>query len=164
MRKLVVFAIIATLAAVPATAERKPTAPARSHHSDNLASMLNLRLRSIELQIDTLKDRALIGRAEAQELRAEARRLEQRLYRSSEREAAEIEPAVERLQQHLRFAADDARLGSLASRRRDLGGFDDGERYDRDLESRSNRDAYQRADPRGDPFAIWQERDERGPH
>ena len=125
--------------------------------------MLGLRLKSIELQIDTLSD-GVIGRVEAQKLRAQARRLEQRLSRSSEREAAALEPEVERLQQHLRVAADDARLGTLASRRRDLGEFDDGDRYERERDSYSAGDTYRRADPRGDPFAIWQERDERGPH
>jgi hypothetical protein len=166
MRKLVlsIFAVGATLAAAgPAAAEQKASAPAASHHSDNLASMLSLRLRSIELQIDILSDR-VIGREEAQDLRAEARRLEHRLYRSGEREAAALEPEVERLQQHLRAAADDARLGALTSRRRDLGRFDDGDRYTQDRERYYDHDAYQRADPRGDPFAIWEERDEREPH
>ena len=123
MRKMFLSGLVAAaaLAGVPASA----ATPGR--HSDHLASMLNLRLKSIEVQIDTLSDR-VIGREEAQELRAQARRLEQRLSRASEREAAALEPEVERLQQHLRVAADDARLGTLASRRRDLGRFDDGDR------------------------------------
>ena len=158
MRNPFLFALVATLAAAPVAA-----APARSHQPDHLASMLNLRLKSIELQIDILSDR-VIGREEARELRAEARRLEQRLYRSSEREAAALEPEVDRLQQHLRVASDDARLGIEASRRRDLGRFDDGERYEPDRQSDYGRDTYQRADPRGDPFAKWEERDEREPH
>ncbi len=152
----------ATLAVVPAAGEPKAAPVAR--HSDHLPTMLSLRLKSIELQIDTLRDRELIGREEAQDLRAEARRLEQRLYKSGEREARNIEPAVDRLQRQLRFAADEARAGSYTSARRSLGRFDDGDRYERDRESDYDRDTYRRADPRGDPFAIWQERDERGPH
>lgn len=162
MRKFVSFTIMISAAlAVAAPTDSAPPAP--RHPRGSLASMLNLRLRSIELQIDILSDR-VIGREEAQELRGQARRLEQRLNRSSEREAVALEPEVERLQQHLRLAADEARLGTLASRRRDLGGFDDGERYERERDSDYAHDSYQRADPRGDPFAIWKERDERGPH
>lgn len=159
MRKLAVFAVAATLAGVAVAA-----APARRHHSDNVTSMLALRLRSIELQIDILRDRRLIGGAEAQDLQEQARRLEQRLGRLPERQAGEVEAAVDRLQQQLRFAAEDARLGDYAARRRDLGRFDDGERYRPDGDSHYDRDSYRRPDPRGDPFLIWEERDERGPH
>jgi hypothetical protein len=126
--------------------------------------MLGLRLRSIEVQIDILSDRQLIGHEEANDLRRQARRLEQRLYRSSEREVRDVEVAVQRLQEQLRFASADASLGGDFSRRRDLGGFDDGERYDVDSDRDYDRGSYRRADPRGDPFVIWQERDERGPH
>jgi hypothetical protein len=149
------------MVAAPAAAEPKATAPARSHHLDRLTTTLDLRLRSMELQIDILSDRELIGRAETQDLRQEARRLERRLYRLPERQAGEVELAVDRLQRQLRFAADDGRLASV---RRDLGRFDDGDRYQRDSHSDYDDHSYQRADPRGDPFAIWEERDRRGPH
>ena len=52
----------------------------------------------------------------------------------------------------------------IVPRPRDLGGFDDGERYDVDSDRDYDCGSYRRADPRGDPFVIWQERDERGPH
>jgi hypothetical protein len=123
--------------------------------------MLDLRLRSIELQIDTLRDRELIGAEEAQDLRQEARRLERRLYRLPGRQAGDVELAVERLQRQLRFAAGDGRFATL---RRDLGRFDDGDRYQPDRGSDYEKDSYRPADPLGDPFAIWKERDERGPH
>jgi hypothetical protein len=165
MRKLVISIVLAGAgfaAAVPAAAaEKNISASARNRPPGNLASMLSLRLRSIELQIDILSDRDLIGREEAQDLRREARRLEHRPYRSSAREAADVDLAVQRLQDHLRLATSDASLGAYASRRRDLGRFDDGDRYGRERESFTNRDSYKRADPRGDPFAIWKERDDR---
>ena len=126
--------------------------------------MLGLRLRSIELQIDILSDRGAMGREQARELRADARRLEQRLYRASAREAREVELAVDRLQDQLRLASDVAHAGSYALARRELGRFDDGERYERHGDHYSDWDAYQRPDPRGNPFAKWDERDERGPH
>ena len=104
------------------------------------------------------------SREEADDFRRQTRRLEQRLYRPSEREARDVEIAVQHLQEQLRFASADASLSGDASRRRDLGAFDDGERYERNRSSYDDRDSYRRADPRGDPFLIWQERDERGPH
>jgi hypothetical protein len=164
MRNLTVLAAALAAVAVPLAAKPNAPAPVSSHHSDRLATVLNLRLRSIELQVDTLLDRELIGRPEALDLRREAQRLERRLEKSPEREAREIEPAVDRLQRQLRFAADQGRLGGFAEQRRDLGRFDDGDRYPAMGESDEGRDSYRRADPLGDPFAIWEERDERGPH
>lgn len=168
MRKriLSIFAMgVALGLAVPASAaEQKAGVPHASHRPESLTNMLSLRLRSIELQVDILRDRDLIGREEAQDLRVEAHRLEQRLYRSSGRETRDVELAVDRLQEQLRVVADDMPMSGYASRRRDLGRFDDGDRYTRDSERYYDRDDYQRADPRGDPFAIWEERDEREPH
>jgi len=77
-----------------------------------------------------------------------------------ERQAGEVELAVDRLQRQLRFAAGEGRSRA----RRDLGRFDDGDRYQRDGDRGYDGGSYRRADPLGDPFAIWQERDERGPH
>jgi hypothetical protein len=162
MRKLAAAAAAVTIVvAASAAGEPKATAPSPSHHSDTLPAVLDLRLRSMELQIDILRDRDLIGREEAQDLRQEALRLQRRLERLPERQVGEVELAVDRLQRQLRFAADDGRLASV---RRDLGRFDDGDRYQRDSHSDYDDHSYQRADPRGDPFAIWEERDRRGPH
>jgi len=159
MRKLrILAAVAAVVVTVPAAGEPKAAAPVASHHP-----VLDLRLRSIELQIDVLSDRGLIGREQAQDLRREARRLDQRLQNLRGGQVGEVELAVDRLQRQLRSAADDGRSGSLA--RRDLGRFDDGDRYQLDRRSDSDRgDSYRRPDPLGDPFAIWEERDERGPH
>lgn len=163
MRKPALFAA-AVLVAAAAAVQPKAAAPAPSHHPDRLTTVLDLRLRSIELQIDVLSDRGLIAYDEARDLREEARRLERRLYKLPERQAGEVEIAVDRLQRQLRSAGDDGRLGSIASRRRDLGRFDDGDRYRADDGAAYDRDSYRRVDPLGDPFAIWKERDERGPH
>jgi hypothetical protein len=75
----------------------------------------------------------------------------------SPREAREVELAVDRLQASLRSAAELAELN--ASTRRDLGRFDDGDRYQGDVGSYSERDSYRRPDPRGDPYAKWDARD-----
>ena len=161
MRTLALFAAAAVTVAVPAAAKPKPAAPAASHQPGRQATVLDLRLRSIEIQIDILRDRERIGGEEAQDLRQEAHRLERRLYQLPGRQVGEIELAVDRLQRQLRFAANDGRVGSP---RRNLGRFDDGDRYTAGRGSGYDRDPYRAADPLGDPFAIWEERDERGPH
>ena len=163
MRKvaLSIAAATAVLAvASPGAAEQK-SPPAHGYHGDRVASVLELRLQSIQLQIDILSDRDLIGRQEAQDLRQQSRRLEQRLRGLSRRDARDLELAVDRLQAQLRLAAGDARLGAYASSRRDLGRFDDGDRYERDRDLYYDRDQYLSRDTRGDPFAIWEERDRR---
>ena len=133
----------------------------RAYHGDKLVSTLELRLQSIELQIDILSDRDLLGRQEAHELRQQSRRLGQRLHGLRSRDARDVEVAVDRLQAQLRAAAGDMRLGTYASSRRDLGRFDDGDRYRDDRAHYYDNDVYRRPDPRGDPFAIGEERDRR---
>jgi hypothetical protein len=161
MRKFLSLIVLASAAsAVAAPAAAAPPA----QRAASLSNTLSLRLRSIELQIDILRDRGAIGGEEAHDLRTEARRLEQRLYRPSVRELHDLDLAIDRLQEQLRFASASTSLSSDLSRRRDLGRFDDGDRYRRDQDSYDDHDSYRRADPRGDPFAIWKERDERGPH
>jgi len=157
VRKLLLSVLAALVLASPVGAAAPP---AKVYHRDSLANTLELRLRSIEIQIDIMSDRDMIGREEARDLRQQSRRLEQGLNGMSKREAADVEVAVDRLQALLRNAADSARLGDDASNRRSLGRFDDGDRYRSD-EDDFGRDSYQRADPRGDPFAIWEERDRR---
>jgi hypothetical protein len=159
VRKLF-LSILAASAALGAAAPAAAAPPAKAYHRDSQANTLELRLRSIEIQIDIMSDRGMMSREEARALRQQSRRLEQRLNGMSRREAADVEIAVDRLQALLRNAAEGARLGDYASNRRALGRFDDGDRYRRD-EDYYGRDSYERADPRGDPFAIWEERDRR---
>lgn len=159
MRKLL-LPILAAGAVLVFASPAAAAPPAKAYHRDSQASTLELRLRSIEIQIDIMSDRGMMGREEARDLREQSRRVERRLYGMSRREAADVEIAVDRLQALLRNAADGARFGDYASNRRSLGRFDDGDRYRSD-EDYYGRDTYQRADPRGDPFAIWEERDRR---
>ena len=159
MRKLF-LSILAASAALAVASPAVAAQPAKAHHREDQASTLGLRLRSIDIQIDIMSDRGMMSREEARDLRQQSHRLEQRLNGMSRREAADVEVAVDRLQALLRNAADGARLGDYASNRRSLGRFDDGDRYRRD-EDYYGRDTYQRPDPRGNPFAIWEERDRR---
>jgi hypothetical protein len=162
LRKLL-FSIVAAAAVLAGSAagaaEQKGPARQSAVHRESLATSLGLRLHSIEIQIDILSDRGMIGREEARELRQQSRRLEQRLYGLNGREGHEVELAVDRLQASLRSAANVAFLDLNASGRRDLGRFDDGDRYQRDRGSYADRDSYRPPDPRGDPFAIWDARD-----
>jgi hypothetical protein len=161
MRKLLVLIFAAGAAltvSAAATAQQRAAGPMQSFQRDNPASTLELRLRSIEIRIDILSDRGMIGREEARDLRQQSHRLAERLYRLSARDARDAELAVDRLQASLRSAADLALLDPSGSNRRDLGRFDDGDRYQRDG-GYYDRDSYQPPDPRGDPFAIWDARD-----
>jgi hypothetical protein len=162
LRKLL-FSIVAAAAVLAGSAAgavaQKGSAPPSAVPRDTLATALGLRLHSIEIQIDILSDRGMIGREEARELRQQSRRLEQRLYGLNAREGHEVELAVDRLQASLRSAANVAFLDLNASARRDLDRFDDGDRYERDRGSYADQDSYPRPDPRGDPYAKWDARD-----
>ena len=119
----------AFFAAAPASAQRGNAAP---QHRYSPASTLSLRVRSVELQIDILRDRGMIGRNEAQELHRQSRLLERRLYGMSSREARDVELGIDRLEDRVRFAADDARMGGHIFDREAENRFDDEDRYDRD--------------------------------
>ena len=120
----------AFFAAAPASAQHRSAAP---QHRRSAESMLGLRMRSVELQIDILRDRGLIGRAEAEELHRQSRLLERRLYGMSNREARDVELGIDRLENRVRLAADDARMGGhIFDREADRGRFDDEDRYERD--------------------------------
>jgi hypothetical protein len=142
--------------ATPVAARQNAAAAAREHR-DDLASMLGLRVAHIDMEIGTLRDRDLIGREEAQELYAESRRLQQRLYGLSAREAADVELRIDRLENQVRLARDDARLGGHLFDGRD---FDRGEdRYESERDSDRRVSDSSLRDPRGDPFAPWEARD-----
>lgn len=120
-------------------------------------------MQSIELQIDTLRDRGMIGRDEARELQQQSRMLERRLYGLSPREMEDVELGIDRLEDRVRLARDDGRIGGHLFDRAENGRFDDGDRY-ADDEGRYDRDDYRRADPRGDPFARLEQIRRRDEH
>ena len=145
---------VAIAMAAPAAAEHK--APQRTHQRATSASVLNLRMQSIELQIDMLRDRGMIGRDEARELHRQSRVLEQRLYDLGAREVGDVELGIDRLEDRVRLARDDARIGGTIFDRGDFGRFDDGGRDEFDADD-YDRDSFSRADPRGDPFERLEE-------
>ena len=154
---------LAFAASAPAAAGHRAAAPHRIHKSDNSATVLNLRMQSIELQIDILRDRGMIGREEARELQQQSRMLERRLYGLSPREVEDVEMGIDRLEDRVRLARDDGRIGGHLFDRGDNRRFDDGDRYAND-EDRYHRDDYRRADPRGDPFARLEQIRRRDEH
>lgn len=117
MRKLLLSFLAAGLAfaAAPAFAQH-PSAPQaqRLRHADRdrlLATALRARIASINARIDMLRDRDALGSEEAQELLKQSRRLQNRLYGLSAREAVDVETGIDRLERQVGFAMDDARWG-----------------------------------------------------
>jgi hypothetical protein len=151
-----VAAAVAFGVAAPASAQHHGAAVARPTHRYDSASTLGLRVASADAQIDMLRDRGVIGPAEAQELHAQSRRLRQRLYGLGAREVADVDAGIARLESQLRLARDDARLGGELFDRHDFE-REDADRYESERDS-DYADPYLR-DPRGDPFAPWEERD-----
>ncbi len=153
----IAVASVAFFAAAPVQAQHRNAAP---QHRYSAASTLGLRMRSVELQIDILRDRGQIGRAEAEELHRQSRILERRLYGMTGREARDIELGIDRLENRVRFAADDARIGGhLFDREADRGRLDDEDRYERDRSAyRYDRD---RGHDAGADFRRWNDSTDR---
>ena len=146
----------AFFAAAPASAQHRNAAP---QHRYSAASTLGLRMRSVELQIDILRDRGQIGRAEAEELHRQSRLLERRLYGMTGREAREVELGIARLENRVRFAADDARIGGHLFDREADRRFDDGDRFER--EDRAYRYDRDRGHDAGADFRRWNDSTDR---
>jgi len=105
MRKssLSIVAIAALVVAAPAGG-----APVRSMTT----TRLNIRIHSIQAEIERLRYEQAIGSDEAAELRRESRGLERRLLGSGRRDISDVEYGIVRLESRVRFAVDDARWGS----------------------------------------------------
>lgn len=100
-------------------------------HKSPSAETLRVRIARINLRIEMLRRADALGSEEAQELRKLSRRLQSQLYGMSSREAADMETSIVRLENRVRFAADDARWGGHA--------------YNRGLDrSYGDRDPYER--------------------
>ena len=98
---------------------------------------LQVRIDSIQRQIERLRDRRMISRNEANGLRSEARELERRLYYSSRNglgfnEIRNIEYRIARLEQHVRREVRDGD-------RRGWNGWNGNNGYDRDRDGRDDR-------------------------
>ena len=98
---------------------------------------LQVRIDSIQRQIERLRDRRMISRNEANGLRSEARELERRLYYSSRNglgfnEIRNIEYRIARLEQHVRREVRDGD-------RRGWNGYNGNNGFDRDRDGRDDR-------------------------
>jgi hypothetical protein len=99
-----------------------------------------MRLASINLRIEMLRQRQALGSEEARDLREQARRLEIRLHGISAREARDAELAVARLESQIRLATDDARWGGHAYNSELDRPYDSGDRYERFDRYHADRD------------------------
>lgn len=131
MRSLVLsfVALGAAVVAVPAAAQTH-SAPSKAHRNPD-ANSLRLRIARINLRIEMLRRADALGSEEAQELRKESRRLEIQLYGLTRREAQDMALRLSRLENRVRFAADDARWGGHAFNRGLDRRYDRGDPYER---------------------------------
>lgn len=115
MRNLL-MAVMAGVAALgvaaPAVAQHK-AAPARpTYHRSALEAALTARLQSIQTRIELLREEGLMGSEEARSLQQESRSIEQRLIGLNARDVSDVELALGRLRDRVRFADENARSGA----------------------------------------------------
>ena len=142
MRRLVVWIISAAAAlgaAAPAAAQHHAAATPRSaygYHRSPLAVALGARIQSIQTRIEMLREEGQIGGDEARNLRQQLRDLQRRLIGLSNREAGDVELGINRLDDRVRFAADEGRWNNHVYDR------EDEERYESRHAYSGERDRY----------------------
>src|SRR5690348_16916041 len=115
MRKFVIVtlpAVVALAVAAPAAAQHKAAPATSSYHRSALAAALTARLQSIQTRIELLRQEGLMGSEEARNLRQESRSIEQRLIGLNARDVSDVELALGRLRDRVRFADENARSGA----------------------------------------------------
>jgi hypothetical protein len=115
MRKFVIVtlpAVAALAVAAPAAAQHKAAPATSSYHRSALEAALTARLQSIQTRIELLRQEGLMGSEEARNLRQESRSIEQRLIGLNARDVSDVELALGRLRDRVRFADENARSGA----------------------------------------------------
>jgi hypothetical protein len=139
MRKFLIITatgVAALAAAAPAGAQHSRVAAAPGYHRSALEAALSARLQSIQTRIVLLREEGLMNSQEARDLRQQSRSLEQRLIGLNARDASDVELALGRLNDRVRFAAEDAR-NARALDREDDERFADNDRYELQRRSES---------------------------
>jgi TolA-binding protein len=146
MRKVLIsLAVAASALAVvaPASAQYYPQQqPGYGYGNNNYGQVrrLQVRIDQIQRQIERLDQRRILSNREARDLRDESRSVERRLRDASRRglnprEGYDIERRIARLEQHVRYEANDRNR----SARNGYNGYDGQYAYDRDRDGRDDR-------------------------
>jgi hypothetical protein len=117
MRKIIlsIAAAGAALAvATPASAQYYPAPPYGASYGFGEVRSLQVRIDNVERQIDRLDRRDRIGDRNADRLRDEANRIEDRLHRAARgglnpNEARDIQVRIQRLEQRVQYSMNDRR-------------------------------------------------------
>jgi hypothetical protein len=149
----IVTGVAALVAAAPAAAQHNAASAAPGYHRSPLETALTARLQSIQTRILLLREEGLMNSEEARDLRQQSRSIEQRLIGLNARDASDVELAVSRLNDRVRFAAEESRWGSHVFER------DDADRYEagrlerlRENDFQVERHVAPPVDRWGDPF------------
>jgi len=118
VRKLILSIAAFVLALEPLLAQPLATGAQPPHgYRDTLeASALRARILGVEMRIDALHDRQLLGPAETQDLHARARELTRRVHGMGAKDAPDIETQLGLLERRVGYAMDDARWSRHAYR------------------------------------------------
>ena len=156
MRKFLILALPAVAAvtvAAPAAAQHHAATAPPDYHRSGLEAALTARLQSIQTRILLLREEGLMNSEEARDLRQQSRSIEQRLIGLNARDASDVELALSRLNDRVRFAADESRWGSHVFEREDADRYE-AERVERLRENdfQVERHVAPPVDRWGDPF------------
>jgi len=156
MRNFLILALPAVAAvtvAAPAAAQHRAAPAAPAYHRSGLEAALTARLQSIQTRILLLREEGLMNSEEARDLRQQSRSIEQRLIGLNARDASDVELALSRLNDRVRFAADESRWGSHVFEREDADRYE-AERVERLRENdfQVERHVAPPVDRWGDPF------------
>ena len=149
----IIPAAAAFAVAAPAAAQHPAARATPSYHRSPLEAALTARLQSIQTRILLLREEGLMGSEEARALQQQSRSIEQRLIGLNARDVSDVELALGRLNDRVRFAAEDSRWGSHVFERGDSDRYE-AERVERLRENdfQVDRHVAPPVDRWGDPF------------
>src|SRR5690242_12554265 len=99
----------AVAVAAPAAAQHSAVPATPRYHRSALEAALTARLQSIQTRIELLREEGLMGSEEARNLQQQSRSIEQRLIGLNARDVSDVQLALGRLQDRVRFADENAR-------------------------------------------------------
>jgi len=145
----------ALAAASPASAQHRAV-PGPGYHRSSLEIALEARLQSIQTRIQLLSAEGLMNSEEARDLRQQSRSIERRLIGLNARDASDVELAIGRLNDRVRFAADSGRSLHVFDRE------DDERFHEQQSLERDRRSAFQVDRHVAPPVDRWEDPFDRG--
>lgn len=142
--------------ASPTTAQHHAAPVSRGYHRSSLEIALEARLQSIQTRIQLLSAEGLMNSEEARDLRQQSRSIERRLIGLNARDVSDVELAIGRLNDRVRFAADNGRSLHVFDRE------DDERFHEQQSLERDRRSAFQVDRHVAPPVDRWDDPFDRG--